>query len=179
MIKISESECAICWRSFADPTDYPRTNHKPSGSILNLSADIIREDNEVEEAACSPMQSPCGHIFGSECLLRALQKRAECLICREDLPHTQDYRADFGSVLQWHESAFIEWTTLLRRRALRHMTERHILKDRWHLQYSIVACFDDMARILRNHLVLMIPHTYREEGKERPSPSQEEAFIDY
>jgi hypothetical protein len=57
-----DRRCALCKRKMCDY--HPHT---------------CRNDLECENAYC---MKPCGHIAGQECLLRALEKRPFCPICR-------------------------------------------------------------------------------------------------
>jgi hypothetical protein len=89
-IPAEDMRCPHCWLDFGTTEDDVPTLSQASGQSVQEVAE--RQDNfsdmpfPTASPNNDPVRTPCGHIFGRDCLIESLQKvGTTCPICRQEL----------------------------------------------------------------------------------------------
>jgi len=107
-IEPEDMKCPLCWLPFGSTTD------EEGPSIATYLDDEEREITERLHASYNlpfcenrpdndPVRTPCGHVFGRQCLIDSLETNMICPMCRCRVDGnegvTRPYHSIFGSIL--------------------------------------------------------------------------------
>lgn len=89
-VRSADKECTICyeplteWDGIERRPDPEEQDSGPNGAENNLDGEDSIDDH-------SPVEMPCGHIFGMSCLRKWLKTAKSCPLCRQKIESRAEY----------------------------------------------------------------------------------------